>query len=122
MAYRVDISRPALADAENSYLRIKEESPVKAVEWYRGLLEAVYSLENFPNRCPIAPEARAFVIEIRQLLYGKRRQQYRILFGTSVDAETGEDVVLIYRIRHAAQQYLEGLEILGADADDDAST
>lgn len=71
MAYRVDISLPALRDAENAYLRIKEESPEKAVKWYKGFLDMIYSLENFPHRCPIAPEARAFVIEIRQLLYGK---------------------------------------------------
>jgi plasmid stabilization system protein ParE len=117
MAYRVDISLPALSDAENAYLRIKEESPEKAVQWYKGLLEAVYSLENFPNRCPIAPEARAFVIEIRQLLYGKRKRQYRILFGISVDEQTGEDLVLIYRIRHSVQNYLEDLEILGESED-----
>lgn len=119
MAYRVDISLPALSDAENAYLRIKEESPEKAVDWYKGLLEAIYSLENFPNRCPIAPEAGAFVIEIRQLLYGKRKRQYRILFGISIDEQTGENLVLIYRIRHSAQKYLEGLEILGEGEDEE---
>lgn len=119
MQYRVDISPSALRDAEKSYLRFREQSPEKAVKWYKGLIEAIYSLENSPARCSIAPETRAFVIEIRQLLYGKNRQQFRILFGLSIDSKTGEDVVLIYRIRHSAQKYLEGLEILGESSEID---
>ena len=113
MTYRVDISQPATADAENAYLWIRLESPEKAALWFEGLIEAVNSLKEFPERCALAPESRAFLVEVRQLLYGTRRQQYRILFGISIDPETDEDVVLIYRIRHSAQRHLEGLEILG---------
>jgi plasmid stabilization system protein ParE len=113
MAYRVDISQPATTDAENAFLWIRAESEDKAVAWFQGLLKAVNSLAKFPERCPLAPESRAFLVEVRQFLYGKRRHQYRILFGISIDPETGENVVLIYRIRHGAQRYLEGLEILG---------
>ena len=111
MAYRVEISPPALCDIENAFLRINEDSFEKAAAWYQGLLESVYSLESFPNRCPLAAETREFPIEIRQLLYGQKRRQYRILFGVSIDEKTGEDVVLIYRVRHSVQHYLEGLEI-----------
>jgi len=113
MIYRVDISEPATADAEKAFLWIRTESPEKAAVWFRGLLEAVMSLEKFPERCSLAPESRAFLVEVRQLLYGTRRQQYRILFGISLDPDTNENVVLIYRIRHGAQRPLEGLEILG---------
>ena len=113
MAYRIDISQPATADAENAFLWIRAESEEKAARWFRGLLKAVNSLGKFPERCPLAPESRAFLVEVRQLLYGKGRRQYRILFGISIDPDTGENVVLIYRIRHGAQRYLEGLEILG---------
>jgi plasmid stabilization system protein ParE len=113
MAYRVEISRPALEDAEEAYLWLKIESEELANQWFRGLVGATNSLKNFPNRCPIAPETRSFLIEIRQLLYGKGKHQYRILFGISVDEKTGEDTVLIYRIRHSSQQYLKGENILG---------
>lgn len=119
MTYRVDISQPALSDAENAFLWIGTESPEKAVSWFQGLLEAVFSLEKFPKRCPLAPESRAFIVEVRQLLYGMRRQRYRILFGISIDPDTGENVVLIYRIRHGAQRHLEGLEILGETEDEE---
>ncbi len=112
------MSRPALLDAENTYLWLKIESEERANEWFKGLVEKVNSLKNFPNRCPIAPESRSFLIEIRQLLYGKGRHQYRIIFGVSVDEKTGEDMVLIYRIRNASQQYLSDLEIMGESNDE----
>ncbi len=119
MIYRVEISQPATADAEQIYLWIRAESVEKAETWFRGIWKAVISLEKFPERCPLAPESSAFLVEVRQLLYGKRRQQYRILFGISIDPETGENVVLIYRIRHSAQLYLQGLEILGETEEED---
>ena len=115
MTYRVDISAPALADIEAAYLWARQHSLEKAGDWYKGMLDAVFSLEKMPARCPLAPESREFIIEVRQLLYGKRHQrnQYRILFGLSYDAEKDEQVVTIYRVRHTAQRRLQGLELLG---------
>jgi hypothetical protein len=57
-----------------------------------------------PKRCPLARENEYFSREIRQLLYGRGRNSYRILF-TIVE---GEDVstVRILHIRHTAQQTL----------------
>lgn len=63
MAYRVDLSISALRDAENAYLWLREQAPEKADDWYRGLLEAVYSLENFPNRCPLAPKPALLLLK-----------------------------------------------------------
>ncbi len=118
MTYRVEMSRPALTDAENAYLWLKAESEELANEWFRGLVEAVNSLENLPNRCPIAPESRSFLIEIRQLLYGKGKNQFRIIFGVSIDEKTGRNMVLIYRIRHGSQKYLNDLEIIDEGNDE----
>jgi hypothetical protein len=57
-----------------------------------------------PKRCPLARENKYFSQEIRQILYGRGRNSYRILF-TIVE---GKDVstVRILHIRHAAQQTL----------------
>jgi plasmid stabilization system protein ParE len=118
MTYRIEMSRPALLDAEKHYLWLKNESEEAANKWFKGLVEATNSLQNFPNRCPIAPESRSFIIEIRQLLYGKGKNQFRIIFGVSVDERTNEDVVLIYRIRHASQKYLSDLEIIEENIDE----
>jgi plasmid stabilization system protein ParE len=117
MVCRVEISAPALIDAEKSFLWIRENSPEKAKDWYEGLLKAVFSLEKFPKRCSIAPESQELGLEIRQLLYGKKKQAFRILFSVSVDFETGEEVVQIYRIRHISRNYLNELEIFGDDED-----
>lgn len=112
------MSRPALLDAENYYLWLKSESEDAANKWFKGLVEAINSLEVFPNRCQIAPESHSFIIEIRQLLYGKSKNQFRIIFGVSVDEKTGEDVVLIYRVRHTSQKYLSDLEIIEENTDE----
>ncbi len=119
MAYRVDISRPAIEDAETAYLWMREHSPEKAANWFAGLMDAIFSLEKMPDRCPIAPESREFAIEVRQLLYGKRRNVYRVLFSVTYDNEADENVIRIYRIRHAAQRRLKDLELLGENAEED---
>lgn len=55
MTYRIEISRPALEDAEKTYLWLKIESEEIANKWFKGLVEATNSLKIFPNRCAIAP-------------------------------------------------------------------
>lgn len=111
MAYRVDISPSDLQDAEDAYLWIKEQAPGRAGAWYEGLLDAIYGLENFPLRCPLAPESEDIGIAIRQLLYSKKGNIHRILFAVGYDAATGEDVVRIFRIRHSARLKLTPEEL-----------
>lgn len=116
MAYRVDISIPALADAEEAYLWLKEHSPDRAGDWYEGLLETIFSLENFPARCPLASESADLGKEIHQLLYGKRGRVYRILFAIMRDETTNEDVVRIFRIWHSARTSIEADEISAGES------
>jgi len=118
MVFRVEISAPALRDAESLYEWIADASKERADEWLRGLIIATDSLKDFPDRNPIAPESHSFLIEIRQLLYGKRASQCRIIYGVSVDEKTGEGIVLIYRIRNTRQKPLGDMEILGEIYDD----
>lgn len=101
MAFRVEISPSALADAQEAFLYIQKDSSLNAEEWYDGLVNAILSLENFPNRCPIASESEEIGREIRQLLYSR----YRILFSV-----TG-DVVQVLRIRHTARDWLSSDEL-----------
>jgi plasmid stabilization system protein ParE len=102
MTYRVDISIPALQDAENAFLWIRDFDLESAKNWYEGLLETIFSLEEFPARCSIAPESILFGRDIRQLIYGKGRQSYRIFFEV---IET-EKVVRIYRIWHSSRDWI----------------
>jgi plasmid stabilization system protein ParE len=61
-----------------------------------------------PKRCPLARENADFSQEIRQLLYGKGRSQYRVLFALFDELE--ESTVRVLHIRHAAQQPLGSAE------------
>ncbi len=102
MTYRVDISIPALQDAETAFLWIRDFNLESAKAWYEGLLETVFSLEEFPFRCPTAPESKFLGREIKQLLYGKGSQTYRIFFEVS----ESEKVVRIYRIWHSSRNWI----------------
>jgi plasmid stabilization system protein ParE len=89
---RVEITALAEADLETIYRHIQEDSPTRAAEWRQGLLQAAQALEQFPHRCPLAPESDA-ALEIRQLLYGR----YRVLFTIT------HATVYVLHIRHRQQ-------------------
>jgi toxin ParE1/3/4 len=93
---KVEIAALAETDLEAIYLRIRADSPTRAADWRLGLLNAAQTLDQFPERCPLAPESSA-ELEIRQLLYG----EYRVLF--SVAGHT----VYVLHIRHGARQPLK---------------
>lgn len=72
-----------------------------AADWIAGLQTAMASLAQLPFRCPLAPENDRFEREIRQLLHGRGRQQYRILYTVQGEA------VFILHVRHATRSYLD---------------
>jgi plasmid stabilization system protein ParE len=96
MAYKVEITEKAQEEAREAIRWIAQYSPEKAALWHFELMEKVDSLENFPARCPLAPESETHGKEIRHLIFGK----YRILF--IIEDET----VYVIRIRHQAQDVL----------------
>jgi toxin ParE1/3/4 len=98
--YRVIIQPPAVVEMDNAYLWIAERAPDSATKWFNGLNVAIYSLEDFPQRCPLAEESKAFDVEIRQLIYGRRVGAYRILF-TIV-----EGTVHVLHVRHGRRERL----------------
>ena len=80
-------------------------SPRVARSWHTGLMNALDSLETNPDRCPLADEAGELGIELRELLYRRRRTAYRVVFtitGTAVN---------VIRVRHAAQDRLTDADI-----------
>ena len=105
MSYRVEISSVAEAEADSAFLLLSQiTSPEKARQWYEGLLRAIESLSEMPKRCPLARENKYFSQEIHQLLYGRGRNSYRILFTIVEGNEVA--TVRILHIRHAAQRTL----------------
>lgn len=105
MNYRIEISSVAEAEADSAFVWMSQvTSPERASQWYEGLLKAIETLSMMPKRCPKASEDEYFTKEIRQLLYGRGRNSYRVLF-TIVEGEEVSTVRILH-IRHAVQQTL----------------
>jgi plasmid stabilization system protein ParE len=102
MKYSVEIAPAALVDADLAYRRLTQFSERRAKRWFYGLIDAIYSLEEFPERCPVSPESELLDIEVRHLVYGKRSSTYKIFF--SVDYQ--EAVVRVYRIWHGMRDWI----------------
>ena len=101
MTHAVHITTRALREIDEALAWLSERAPAAAARWHERLLEAVRSLEDNPARCGLAPESEWYPGELRQLLYGKRRGVYRILY------EIRGNTVYILRVRHSAQALLE---------------
>src|SRR4051794_13397338 len=101
MKFRVIVQPPARIDIESAYIYNRDaSSEASANRWLDGLEAAIAKLETFPRRCGPARESAEFEEEIRQLLYGKRRGTYRVLFVVRGDE------VRILHVRHSARSAL----------------
>ena len=101
MAFRVEYSTKAKLDLDAilEWL-LAQEAGNRGLQWFLKLQETVHTLHELPQRCPLAPESKAFPFEVRQLLYGRRSHRYRILFTIE-----GERVIILH-IRHGRRQHL----------------
>jgi len=70
-------------------------------EWFDGLADAIHSLDHFPERCAFAPEPGLRQKGVRQLLYGRGRGIYRILYLIK------DEYVEILTIRHSHRRPIE---------------
>ena len=94
MAYHVLHRRRAERDLERLAQAV-------TLEWFDGLLDAIESLAEFPDRCAFAPDPGFRRTGIRQLLYGEGRNIYRILY------QVKEESVQILTVRHARRHALQ---------------
>lgn len=106
MAYRIEISPTAIDDVDRIFEWIKERSQSLdvAAKWLDDCYKVILTLEEMPERCSRAPESEQIGIDIRQLLYG-RKKGYRILFTLELQG-TNEGVVRIHRVLNSAQERL----------------
>ena len=107
MNYRVLLSHKAEADVDAVLAWHGQHGEVTtAFLWVDGLITKVKSLETLPERCALSEESLDLPFEVRELLYGKGRYRYRILFHVE------EGVVHILRIRHSSQNLLTRDDLL----------
>jgi plasmid stabilization system protein ParE len=100
MAYRVEIARRAATDLEALYLWVVDRAPQQGARWFKGLERAVFSLDQHPKRCPIAPESFDPAHPVRVLTYGRKPHAYRIFFTVDDD----EEIVRVLLVRRGARQ------------------
>ena len=99
MAFRVEPTAQAKHDSNGILEWLLERGAGEAgLRWFFKLEEAIASLSELPYRCPFAPESREFPFEVRQLLHGRKPNQYRVLF--TIDGKT----VVVLHIRHGRRR------------------
>lgn len=101
MAYRIKVVPRAQRDLSHIYDWIGAHSSKAALAWYRGLKNAIRTLQDNPSRCPMTPEDR----DLRHLLYGNKPHMYRVIFRV-LEAQKQVDIL---HIRHGARQEFETL-------------
>ena len=101
MAFRVEPTARAKRDLDAILGRLlTHEAGEAGLRWFRKLEQAIVSLSELPQRCALAPENADFPFDVRQLIYGRKPDQYRVLF--TID----EDVVVVLHIRHGRRERL----------------
>ena len=93
MAYCVEIAKSAESQLEELYLWVIERAPTQGAAWYNGLKQAIFSLDQHPERCSIARENIDPDSPIRILRYGRRPHVYLVFFAV-------DDVARIVRVLH----------------------
>ena len=96
MAYLVKITPRAQRDLGAIYRAKNAEQSDLALKWYRGLRDAIFSLEEQPSRCQETPESG----KLRHLLYGNKPNFYRIIYRIL----ERQKVVEVLHLRHGARK------------------
>ncbi|HEY1935078.1 MAG TPA: type II toxin-antitoxin system RelE/ParE family toxin [Acetobacteraceae bacterium] len=95
MAYRVELTDRAARDLRHLYRIINAEHSIQARTWFNRLEHAILSLDESPARCAVIPEDS----NLQHLLYGRRRNVYRVIFTIDESAR----IVTVVHIRHGAR-------------------
>ena len=105
MAYLVELTLRAERDLDYLYERISANDSTVAARWFNGIEEAIYTLERLPRRCPVAPESKESKRRLRHLLYGAKRDVYRVIY----QIDESRKVIDILTIRHATMdEFISG--------------
>jgi len=100
MKYRVELTSRAASDLDILYVEKNAAASPAAASWYNGLEAAVYSLESYPHRCPVAPEGKGSGRRLRHLLYGKKPHVYRVIY----EIDEQRKLVSVLTIWHGARK------------------
>ncbi len=105
MSYQVFVQRLAAEDLEDIYLRAARRAPLTADRWLNRCEAALQSLQENPERCPLAPENRKLHRGLREFSFGRRPYVLRAIFIIEGDR------VRILRIRRGQRRFLSRKEL-----------
>jgi plasmid stabilization system protein ParE len=97
MTFQVELTPVAEIQIEQSYQWYRDRNPEFEDRWFRGLMNTIATLQEKPQRCILAVEHEIFSEEFRQLLFGKSKNIYRVLFAIR------DTTVYVLYVRHSAQ-------------------
>jgi len=86
----------AQRDLAAIYEWIDANSSGTALIWYQALKDAIGTLRDSPNRCPMTPED----VTLRHLLHGNKPHIYRVIHRVWEP----QKLVQVLHIRHGARQ------------------
>jgi toxin ParE1/3/4 len=91
--FQVEITAVAESDITSIFEYISQDNPNAASKWIEEIERQIDSLENFPLRCPVIPEAKELGQEYRHLIHGNYSTIFRIR----------DSKVIIMRVIHSAR-------------------
>ncbi len=98
MGYVVRLSPRAESELAEVHEWATRNAPVTAAAWLQRLKIAILTLAENPERCPFAVEDKRLRCGLRQFLYGKKPNVFRVLFVIA------DRDVRIVAIRRAARR------------------
>lgn len=106
MMYRVVLTDKAEADVESVLKWFHDQQATEAGgRWLAQLMTKLDTLESHPERCSLAVEAEDLEQEIRELLVGRKRFKYRLLFRV-----VGKTVQIL-RVWHSSRDAITSEEL-----------
>jgi len=91
--YHVEITEIAESDIREIFEFIYGDNKTAAIKWVEEIERQIDSLEKFPRRCAVIPEAQELGEKYRYLIYGNYRTIFRIEGAK----------VIIMRVIHSAR-------------------
>lgn len=91
--YRVEITQIAESDIQEIFDYIARDKKAAAIKWVEEIERQIISLESFPLRCRIIPEAKELGEKYRHIIYDNYRTIFRI---------EGSKVIIM-RVFHSAR-------------------
>ncbi len=106
MPFRVLLTARAEADVEAVLKWFADQRATDAGgRWFAQLMARLDTLEQHPERCSLAAESADLDEEIRELLVGRRRYKYRLLF--QITGKTDQ----ILRVWHSSRNAITSDEL-----------